>query len=298
MSQFKKFEGVITIANEGGFSGAAQKLQISQPTLSKYIKKLESEIGLELFDRTSIPIRLTKAGECYAEAGKRLIDLETQLEKQLAEIKSKKNSVIRIGVSPSRSPYLIPKLIEKYRDMNPDAKVIVEEKTTDELAERLSDGDVDIIISLLDEQTDQFEKIELFSEDIILASPKKLDTGALSARELMLSYPIISVGKGQAMRHTLSEISSAIGAPMPEIECQSIESGLALVKSGLGIMLAPSYVEKFGSSEQKEKIRFAKFEKSISAQFERTVCLFYRKEQFLTKAERDFLSCVESFIKE
>ena len=115
MSQFKKFEYVITIANEGGISQAAEKLDISQPTLSKYIKKLESEIGLELFDRTSLPIKLTKAGECYVEAGKRLLDLETQLDKQLLEIKSNKNSVIRIGISPSRSPYLIPSLIEGYK---------------------------------------------------------------------------------------------------------------------------------------------------------------------------------------
>lgn len=291
MSQFKKFEYVIAISEAGGISQAAEKLDISQPTLSKYIKKLEAELGLELFDRSTLPLRATRAGECYIEAGKRLMDIERQLDKQLEEIKLNKSSVIRVGISPSRSPYMMPSLVEAYKDKNPDAKVIIVERTTAELSEKLFRGELDLIISLLDESTAEFEREELFSESIVLAAPKKLCQDNSSAVSLLLSLPIISVGKGQSMWQTLSEISEEIGAPSPEIECQSIESGLSLVKRGLGVMIAPSYIEKFGTSSQNEEVVFLPIKRTNLSETERKVCIFYRKEQFLTKSEQDFICC-------
>ncbi len=298
MSQFKKYEYVITIAKAGGISQAAEELEISQPTLSKYIKKLESELGLELFDRSSLPIRLTKAGECFIEAGRRLIDIERQLDKQLTQIKLNKGSVIRMGISPSRSPYMIPSLIEAYRNENPNARVIIEEKTTAELSERLSRGELDLIISILDEDTLGFEKIELFSEDILLAVSNSLKGEINSVKEIMLSLPLISAGKGQSMWQTLCEAINEIGAPAPEIECQSIESGLSLVKRGLGAMLAPSYIKKFAATEQIKDITFLPISSIKRDIYNRKVCLFYRKEQFLTEAEKNFISCAKRIVKE
>ena len=298
MSQFKKFEYVKAISEFGGISQAAEKLDISQPTLSKYIKKLEGDLGIELFDRSALPIKLTEAGRCYVEAGKRLMDIERQLDKQLEEIKLGKSSVVKIGISPSRSPYMIPSIIEAYKKINPDGKVIIEERTTAELSERLYRGELDLIISILDENTADFEGEELFSENILLAAPKSLAEKGLSATELMLSTPIISVGKGQSMRQTLYEISEEIGAPSPEIECQSLESGLSLVKRGIGIMLAPSYIEKFGTDENNKEVVFLPILRSNSHKTERKVYIFYRKEQFLTKAEQDFICCAKNIIKE
>jgi len=85
MVYIKQFEYVIAIANTGSFSRAADQLNIAQPTLSKYIRKLEQSIGIELFDRRTIPIRLTTAGELYVIAGKKMIDNDHQLQKQLQE---------------------------------------------------------------------------------------------------------------------------------------------------------------------------------------------------------------------
>lgn len=293
MSQFKKFEYVIAISEAGGISQAAEKLDISQPTLSKYIKKLETELGLELFDRSTLPLRATRAGECYIEAGKRLMDIERQLDKQLEEIKLNKSSVIRVGISPSRSPYMMPTLIEEYKRKNPNSKVVIEERTTAELSERLFRGELDLIISLLDEATEDFEREELFCESIFLAAPRALSAKSSTALELMLSLPIISVGKGQSMWQKLIDLSEEIGAPAPEIECQSIESGLSLVKRGLGVMIAPSYIKQFGTSEQNKDIEFIEIPSQKPQEKQRKVCVFYRKEQFLTKSEQDFISCAK-----
>jgi len=295
MSYLKKYEYVISIAHNGGISQAAEELCIAQPTLSKYIKKLEEELGLELFDRSTIPIKVTPAGEQYIEAGRRMLDLDRQLQKQLQEIKSNKNSIIHVGISPSRSPYLMPAVIEAYKRKNSSGRVVIEEKTTGELIKLLAQGKLDLIISLLDEDTESFEKIDLFEEDILLAVAKNSKYCLESALDVLCSSPLINVGKGLVMWRTMQELTEELGIKTPEIECQSIESAFALVKRGLGAMLVPSYIERFGTEEQNRNVSFFSLTDETlkrSAVYKRKVCLFYRKEQFLTQAEKEFINCV------
>ena len=299
MSYLKKYEYVIAVASYGGISQAAEKLNISQPTFSKYLKKIEGELGMELFDRSTLPIKLTKAGECYVEAGKRFIDLDRQLQKQLKEIQTDNNSVIRVGISPSRSPYMMPDIIALYKSQNPNGRVVIEERTTVELNKRLMVGELDLIINLLDKETESFERIDLFEESILVAVHKSQCPKNATAKEILMSSTIINVGKGQAMWQILNEIVEDMGICRPEIECQSIESALSLVKRGIGAMIVPSYIARNGN--QNENVCFLPlFDKSQSnaSAYNRKVCLFYRKEQFLTQAERVFIDCVEKTNKE
>lgn len=302
MSYLKKYEYVIAVSDYGGISQAAEKLNISQPTFSKYLKKIEGELGMELFDRSTLPIRLTKAGECFVNVGKRFIDLDRQLSKQLEEIKSNSSSVIRIGISPSRSPYIMPDIIALYKERNPSGRVVIEERTTAELNKRLMLGELDLIINLLDKETECFERVDLFDESILLAVHRANCPQNASAEEILMSSTIVNVGKGQAMWQILNDIVEDMGICQPEIECQSIESALSLVKRGIGAMIVPSYIAKGNDNRQNEDVCFLPLigdKNSInSSTYERKVCLFYRKEQFLTQSEKDFIECVKIIMKE
>lgn len=285
MSSLKKYEYVIKIASCGGISLAAEELGIAQPALSKYLKKLEEEIGVELFDRSSIPIKPTAAGDAFIAAGIAMIDTERQLEKQIEEIKQRGEAVIRIGISPSRSPYMIPHIIKSYKNSCNGCRIIIEECTTAELSARLFCGELDLIISLLGEDTENFERVELFDESLLFAVPKDYaDTAHL---------PLISVGQGQALWQTMESIVKKNSLQKPIIEAQSIESALSLVRCGLGATIVPSYIPKFGDRERNSSIRFidpAEVGISLSESINtRKVCLFFRKSQFLTKAEKRFI---------
>ena len=280
-------------------SGAAELLNVAQPALSRYLKKLEEELGIELFDRGSLPLRPTEAGKRYIAAGKKIISHARHLEKELDEIKGSKNALIRVGISPSRSPYMMPAIIESYRAKNPTARVNIIEKTTIELAELLSCGELDIVISILDENVKEFEKIELFEENVLVAVAKALSQDNSTALSVLKSTSLITVGQNQAMWQTANEIAKKIGTGTHAIECQSIESALALVKRGLGAMIVPDYIEKYGTQENNQALRFLTLDSienycNPSAQYKRTVCILYRKEQFLTKAEREFIDCIKS----
>lgn len=291
MTPIKQYEFVSAIATHGGVSQAAETLGISQPSLSKHLKKLEEELGISLFDRSTIPLRLTEAGLLFLETGQRMLDLDRQFQKRLSQIKDEGNTLLRIGISPSRAPYMLPPLLSAYRDKNPNAKVIIEERTSSELSRHLSQGELDMIISLLDEDTEGFVRIPLFREHMLLAVPS--DAPYRDANSAIRALPLITVGQGQALWKTANRIVGELHAPPASTECQSIESGLALVKRGLGTMLVPSYISDFDAKEQ-SGLRFLPLPDAQALAHTRDVCLFYRKDQFLTRAENDFVLCLDN----
>lgn len=300
MSYLKQYEYVITVAAKGGISNAAEALQIAQPTLSRYIKKLETDLGIELFDRSTIPIRLTKAGELYVEMGRHMLDLDRQLQKQLQEYLLNRRKEIRIGVSPSRAPYLMPSIIALFKKIHPICHVIIDEDITAELNKKLLQGDVDLIISLMDEETLNFERVALFEEEMLLAVPKGAAFCCDSVIDILRTAPLINVGKGQALWQLVNDVAQIIGIREPEIECHTIESALALVKRGIGVMIVPSYISRYGSEELNQIISFLPLSiqemPGLNGLMKRKICLFYRKEQFLSEVERDFIKCAQSVV--
>ena len=297
MSFFKQYETALAVSRYGGISQAAEALGMAQPTLSKYLKKLESDLGAELFDRTVSPIALTPAGALFLESGKQILDIENQFQKQLGELLANKNTVIRVGISPSRSPYMMPRILREYRRLHPDCRVVIEERTTAELNNRLSDGELDLVLSLESDETQNFVSVPLFEETLLLAVPNLPQNKKITATDALSSIPLINVGQGQAMWQTVTAITDAIGIRHPDIECQSIESGLAMVKQGLGAMIVPSYIRDFGSSSQNESVLFLSFSSeernAFRVSMDRRVCLFHRTRQFLTQAEKDFTDCIK-----
>ena len=287
MSYLKQFEYVLAIAECGGISQASERLGVSQPTFSKYLKKIEGELGVELVDRSTLPIRLTKAGEAFLAAGRRFLDLDRQLAKQLDEIKGS-GSVVRVGISPSRSPYVMPDVVAEFYSTCPNARIVIEERTTAELNERLRTGELDLLISLLDADTESFCKKELFDEEILLAVPTGLLRDGDGAKDVIGRVPLISVGRTQALWQVVEGIWDRLGAGVPKVECQSIESGMALVKRGVGAMLVPSYI----AGKCGESVKFLSLGKGAFGVPCRKVCLFYRAEQYLSQAERQFAECV------
>ena len=287
MDYTKPFKYISEIARCQSISTAAEKLNIQQPALSKYLKKVENELGVELFDRSTNPITLTSAGECYIKTARKIIDADNQLQKQIADIQNN-DSNIRVGISPSRAPYLLPVILKNYIENFPDAKVTVIEGTTEELNTGLLHGDLDLIISVEDSGTKDFERVELFTESIFLAVSKSNKT--LSFSEAFNKLDIISSGHGQLMTDILDT--------MPEhnsvIECQNTITALELVRSNIGAALVPSYMADYGNTDG---LSFINLPEKFADCSQRTVYIFYRKEQFLSSAEKAFIESSVSATK-
>lgn len=310
MYGIKSFEYVLAIAETGSISEVADSFGIAQSALSRYIIKLEKEIGIELFDRTTLPIFLTEAGRYYIETGQKILDLNRQLEKRIEDLKTHKNMEIRIGIGPSRAPALLPIILKEFSSLNPNVRILTDECRTAELAERLTTGKLDLIITFMDNSTDGFGLEELFEEKVELAVsntyiPKVKenldDNGTVDISNL--SIPFVSLHEGQQLRNALEILTK--GTVKPLYTCDYQESAMALVKHGFGATLVPSYWRLIDNSPDISYFPItiptdlSLTEKNrLMAVINRRIGIFYRKEQFLSDAEKAYISAAKKVCAE
>lgn len=126
-------EYFLTVAAEGSFSKAAEKLYVSQPYLSQHVLRLEKEFGVKLLDRSQTPLRLTEAGSIYAkylESSKRL---EQKLLSDYDALSQNREQTLRLALSSWRAGVLLPDVLPTYAAQYPQVRLDVMEYPTNEL---------------------------------------------------------------------------------------------------------------------------------------------------------------------
>lgn len=308
MDGLKSFEYVLAIAETSSISEAAELLGIAQSALSRYVLKLEKEIGVELFDRKTLPIILTEAGRYYVEAGKKITDMNRQLMKRLDDVKAHRNLEIRVGTGPSRAPALMPLILSEFSSSHPDVRVLTAECRTNELKERLEAGKLDLIITFFEQEMDGFGMEELFEEKVELAVPreyrdsveKAVEKGTVDLRKL--NVPFVSLHEGQQLRNALDILTCGRVKPLYTSDYQ--ESAMALVSHGFGVTLVPSYWKLI---DDRSDITYyplavpdgltADERNRLMAVINRRINIFYRKEQFLSETEREYIKAAQKVCK-
>ena len=121
------------IVKERSISKAADRLYLSQPYLSQYLAKLESNLGVTLLDRSHTPLRLTPAGELFYAYLERQDYLDRQLESDLRTLQSQKPQQLHIGVSTWRGSILLPDILPRFVQFYPEVQVVLHEAPVPQL---------------------------------------------------------------------------------------------------------------------------------------------------------------------
>ena len=133
----------LTVARERSITRAAEKLYITQPSLSQHISRLEKELGVRLFDRTKNPIAITEAGQIY----KRYLESNSYLYlKLLADLNNDRLQKVDMGVGTWRGSILLPRILPDFLKDNPETQVRLHEYPISEQLSRLEDGQTDFAI--------------------------------------------------------------------------------------------------------------------------------------------------------
>ncbi|MEG1317127.1 MAG: LysR family transcriptional regulator, partial [Oscillospiraceae bacterium] len=164
----KNMEYVYAVYQEHSFSKAAEKLFVSQPALSATIKKLEEELRLSLFNRSSTPISLTPAGECYIRAVEKIADAEAALNEQLSQLTNENRGGISIGGAAFFCAHVLPSIIQEFCRLHPGCTVNLVEGNAADLSKCLQSGVLDLIIDVEQLDANVFESLVWQAEDIIL----------------------------------------------------------------------------------------------------------------------------------
>lgn len=297
----KQFQYVLTIAQAGSFSKAADTLNITQPSLSQYIKKIEKEVGLSLFDRTNGDVRITDAGRVYIETARQILDLEHQMETSISDIAENRSGSLIIGAAPYRAASMMPMIAKRFQSLHPGMHLVVREGTTAELVEGMEHGEYDLALTMLPIDGRLFNWEKIMEEELVLAVPavfpsfpakatqnrkyKAVDAGVLEGQSL------VTLTDTQYMQKQLQNIlvDKDIGINAAAI-VKSLEAQIEFVKAGVGMALVPSGIERFCKPEE---VIFYSFTDPLP---KRQVVVMWRKDRKLSKVAIELKNVIRSIV--
>ena len=169
--EFKDIRYILAVENAGSFSRAAEKEYISQPALSRIVKKVEQELGLLIFDRGSFPLKLTPEGREVMAYFRKMLDVQKELEEYCETRMRLKDRIVTIGAPSYFCRYVLPPIIDSFRLEHPEYQIRVIETNDNELREFLSTGAADLGISVGYSMPMDLKNISLAEETIVLVVP-------------------------------------------------------------------------------------------------------------------------------
>lgn len=294
----KQFKYVLVLASTGSFGKAAEALDISQPSLSQYIKKIEQQVGMELFDRTGGNVRLTDAGRIYVDAGRKILDLEHQMQSRISDVATYKTGSVIVGTSPYRSAGMLPAVVKRFREQYPGMQVMVEEMTTDELLEATEHGQFDICLTVLPIDDRLFDYEKIMEEELVLAVPISYPEFVVTNQKER-KYPAIDAGQmnhgsfimlkeGQAMQKALNNLCVDKNLELNRVAVvKSLEAQIAMVRAGVGMAFVPAGVNQFCSNDE---VRFYSLTQELP---KREVVVIWRKDRQLNQATKDMIDMMK-----
>ncbi len=185
---------IYTIYREKSFSRAAQKLFISQPSLSQTVRKLEQRLGIPLFDRSCKPIRLTEAGQVYISAAEQLRQVEASFENYIQALNDVEAGALGIGSNQLLSSLVLPKCIADFTKAHPKIKLTLLDANSTTLQSELIAGNLDLVIDSHIYPAELFDKKKLATERLLLAVPRSLLPEGISEASALSYEDIINGG--------------------------------------------------------------------------------------------------------
>lgn len=295
----KQLKYVLVLAREGSFSKASDVLNISQPSLSQYIKKVEKEVGQELFDRTNGDVRITDAGRIYIDIGRQMLDLEHQMEMRLSDIAENKEGSLIIGAAPYRAAGMLPIIAKAFQERHPGIHLVVREGTTAELVEGMKHGDYDLALTLfpIDKRLFHYERV--VEEELVLAVPgsyPQYKATCVPGRKhpavdvaILNEQKLVMLTDTQFMQKQLENLTIDYALTVhPAAIVKSLEAQIAMVKAGVGMALMPIGIERFCNVGE---VVFYSFAQPLP---KREVVVMWRKDRKLSKVAEELKAIIHS----
>lgn len=171
---FKSYNNFITIVECGSITRAAEILFLTQLSLSKYLKRLEQNLGVELFDHHASPLKLTYAGKRYYEYIKRIQAMDRQFSEELSGLRNNEVGEIRVGIAQWRGAIMLPTLIPAFHKHHPKWDIVLKGGRAVQVETALVQGEVDIcLMNFPSHFPSQTIQETLWSEKCILVGNKQ-----------------------------------------------------------------------------------------------------------------------------
>lgn len=252
---------IVTLAQEQHFGRAADRCNVSQPTLSIAVKKLEEELGTSLFERSKTRVSATPLGEEVVKQAQRVIEQASAIRDIANAGKNQLTSPFHIGAIFTVGPYLFPKLIPQLQKVARDMPLYIEESYTANLRRRIRQGDLDAILVALPFTESDVVIQSLYDESFVVLMEKNhpLSYKKSIHPDELNEYNVLLLGEGHCFRDQVIEacpnLKPSLDDPQGKIrtasEGSSLETLKYMVASGLGITILPESAAIAGHTSSK-----------------------------------------------
>jgi len=229
------------------FGRAAEKLFVTQSTLSTGIKELEKFLGVTLVERTNKSVAFTEIGEDVVARGRRII---LQYEEMITHAQSYQDPLsmpIKLGVIPTIAPYLVANYVTEIKKSLPDLKLYIRENTTNNLIQELEEGKLDLLILAFPYDVGNLQHKVIYRERLLLAHHK--DTELLSAKQQnakkldfnkLPDESLLLLDDGHCLReHALAGCRLRAKNKIHTFGANSLQMLIQMVDNDLGMTLIP-----------------------------------------------------------
>ncbi len=239
---------IVAVAEERHFGRAAQRCHVSQPTLSIAIKKLEEELSVSLFDRSSNEVITTQAGDRIIAQAKKVLDAADIIRQLASKEQDELDGSFKLGLIFTVAPYLLPKLILSLRDVAPKMPLMLEENYTHVLTESLKRGELDAIVVAEPYHETGVVTLPLYDEPFFVIVPKGHPFEELDeiTAEQIAEERVLLLTEGNCMRDQILGSCSELAARQRidgltnTLQGSSINTVRHMVATGLGISVLPA----------------------------------------------------------
>ncbi|MCF2665185.1 LysR family transcriptional regulator [Oscillibacter valericigenes] len=301
---FRNHEYFVAIVEAGSLTKAAEQLYISQPSLSQYLKRLEASLGVELFDRSTSPLRLTYTGERYYQYVLQLMKLDENVRKEFQDIKNQVSGRLRLGVALWRGACLLPDVFPFFHQQYPDIHIELLEGRSVQLESALMNDKIDLAVMNLPRTLD-YGKLtcEIICEErILIAAPTNhpyvqsflnncefLGSHPIATLELLKHVPLILTKPGQNLTH---EVMHALGKahidPDILLETGNLTTAINLVAKGIACAFVPEEGAKVCQHPG-----FVTYFAVDSSDLVWDLAAVYRKDAYLTHLSQLFIDTMK-----
>jgi LysR family hydrogen peroxide-inducible transcriptional activator len=270
---------IVAVARERHFGHAAQACHVSQPTLSVAIKKLEEELGVQLFERGPGEVAVTPVGQRVIEQAQRVLEEAARVKEIAQAAHDPLAGPLRLGAIYTIGPYLLPKLVPVLRRKAPTMQLLIEENYTHRLAEMLKQGEVDVILVALPFAEAGVATRPLYDEPFFVALPQghPLEKKKHISADELARESLLLLGAGHCFRDQVMDLCSTVqrgarGALARTVEGGSLETIRQMVAGGVGLTVLPATSVQPG--EGSDLIRIRPFARPVP---DRRVVMAWRK---------------------
>ena len=240
----RDLEYALAVAAHGNFSRAAEACEVSQPTLSGQIRKLEDELGIPIFERDGRRVRVTAAGAAVLGYAQQAVGAIGDLVRTAEAARDPFLGPLRLGIISTLAPYLLPRLLPAAQREIPAMPLAISEEQTERLVLRIHAGEIDAAILATDHGGENLTSTVLFDEPLWLAMPA---THALAAHECVDAAQVdpeelllLTDGhclRDQALEFCARALDSRRGKS--DLRASSLETLRNLVAAGYGVTVLP-----------------------------------------------------------